>query len=102
MDRSSRSFTNIFRHPSAYLPIAMSLVALAVLLGHLAFFGAAREADEGSAAHIWQLCMIGQLPVLAFFALRWLPRAPRPAIGVLVLQLAAALSSLAPVYFLNL
>ena len=63
---------------------------------------AAREADEGATAHLWQLLMAGQMPVLVFFALRWLPRAPRQALCVMALQFCAALASLAPVFFLNL
>jgi hypothetical protein len=102
MNRNPRSFGAIVKHPSAFLPMAMSLTALAVVIGHIAIFGIAREADEGAAAHIWQLLMAGQLPVLAFFAIKWLPRAPRQALSVLALQLVAALSSMAPVYFLNL
>jgi hypothetical protein len=65
-------------------------------------FGAAREADEGTAAHLWQLLVAAQLPVTAFFAITWLPRAPRSALPVLALQAAALLSALAPVYFLEL
>jgi hypothetical protein len=80
----------------------MSLTALALVLGHVAFYGAAREADEGATAHIWQLLMAGQLPVLAFFAIKWLPRAPRQTLGVLAVQAGAVLASMAPVYFLNL
>ena len=38
------------KKPSALIPLAMSLAALAVVLGHVAMFGAAREADEGAAA----------------------------------------------------
>ena len=45
----------LMKHPSAFIPVAMSLVALAIVLGHVAMFGAAREADEGAAAHLWQL-----------------------------------------------
>jgi hypothetical protein len=80
----------------------MSLTALAVVLGHIAIYGAAREADEGAAAHIWQLLMAGQVPVVAFFAIRWLPRAPRAALGVLALQAGAVLASMAPVFYFNL
>ena len=87
---------------SGWLPVAMSLVALTVVLGHIALFGTAREADEGAAAHIWQLLMTAQFPVVAFFALKWLPRAPRQALPVLALQVAAALVALAPVYVLGL
>jgi hypothetical protein len=87
---------------SGWLPLAMSLVALTVLLGHIALFGTAREADEGATAHVWQLLMAGQFPVVAFFAIKWLPRAPRQALPVLALQVAAALVALAPVYVLGL
>ena len=88
--------------PSAWIPLAMSLAALALVLGHVAMFGAVREADEGTAAHLWQLLMAGQLPVLLFFAIKWLPRAPRQTLYVLALQAGAALASMAPVFFLGL
>ena len=89
------------RQPSAVIPIAMSLAALATVLYHIARFGIAPQADEGTAAHIWQLLMAGQLPVVAFYALKWLPRAPRMALQVLALQLGAAFAALAPVYWLG-
>ena len=90
------------KQPSAFIPVLMSLAALAIVLGHVAMFGAAREADEGSAAHLWQLLMGGQMPIVAFFGVKWLPRAPRQALQVLALQGGAALAALAPVFFLNL
>jgi hypothetical protein len=88
--------------PSAFLPLAMSLAALALVLGHLAMFGAVREADEGTAAHLWQILMAGQVPIVAFFAIKWLPQTPRQALLVLALQAGATLAALAPVFFLNL
>lgn len=90
------------KHLSAWLPIAMSLAALSVLLVHVALFGAAREPDEGTAAHLWQLLMAAQLPIVAFFAIQWLPQAPWQALLVLALQASAALAALAPVFLLNL
>ena len=89
------------RQPSAFLPIAMSIAALGAVLYHLARFGMAPQADEGAAAHIWQLLMAGQVPVVAFYALKWLPRAPRTALQVLAVQVGAALAALAPVYWLG-
>src|SRR5476651_577962 len=89
------------RQPSAVLPIAMSLAALAAVLYHLAMHGTARQPDEGAAAHIWQLLMAGQLPVVAFYAIKWLPRAPRTALQVLAAQVGAALAAMAPVYWLG-
>jgi hypothetical protein len=79
----------------------MSIAALLTVLYHLATFGIAREPDEGAAAHIWQLLMAGQLPIIAFYAVTWLPRAPRTALQVLAVQLGAALAALAPVYLLR-
>ena len=90
------------KQPTAFLPIIMSLAACATVLVHVAIFGSAREADEGAAAHVWQLLMVGQLPVIALFAIKWLPRRPRPAMLVLVLQTAAVIAALAPVFLLNL
>ena len=106
--KMDESFGTIVRKPSAFVPLTMSLTALA-LLGGAYIFGLAtgqgglvREPDEGSIAHLWQLLMAGQLPVLAFFAIKWLPRAPKQTLCVLGLQAGAVLAAMAPVYFLNL
>jgi hypothetical protein len=92
----------LLRKPSAYLPLLMSFAALAVVVGHVTFFGAAREADEGAAAHFFQLLVAAQIPVAAYFAVHWLPRAPRQAAWVLVLQGVAALAACAPIAALGL
>ena len=90
------------KQPSAFLPLAMSFAALATVLVHVAMFGVAREVDEGTAAHIWQILMAAQIPIVAFFAIKWLPRTPGQALLVLALQGGAALAALAPVFFLDL
>jgi len=91
-----------FREPSAWLPIAMSLVALAVLFGSVLIAGTAREPDEGAAAHLWQLLMVGQVPVIVWFVVRWLPKGPRQAMVVLAVQVAAMVAAAAPVALLGL
>jgi hypothetical protein len=96
------TFLAMMKKPSAFLPVVMSFAALAVVLAHVAMFGVAREADEGTAAHLWQLLMAAQLPLLAFFAITWLWRSPKPALLVMALQAAAIVMALAPVYFLDL
>jgi hypothetical protein len=96
------TLSRMMKQPSAFLPVAMSLAALATVLVHVAMFGVAREADEGTAAHIWQILMAAQVPILAFFAIKWLPRAPKEALPVLALQIGAALAALAPVFLLKL
>jgi DNA-binding CsgD family transcriptional regulator len=92
----------LMKNPSAFLPPAMSLAALATVLIHLAIFGVARQPDEGAAAHIWQILMAGQIPIMAFFMFKWLPRTPINALAVLALQGGAALAALAPVFLLKL
>jgi hypothetical protein len=96
------NFPELIRKPSALLPVVMSVGALALMLGHVAMAGAAREADEGAAAHIFQLLIAAQVPIVVFFAIKWLRSAPRQALPVLALQVGAALVALASVYLLNL
>ncbi len=90
---------SLLNRPSAVIPIAMSLAALAIVLGYSAIFGVARQTDEGTAAHLWQLLMAGQLPIMAYFAIKWLPSQPRRALPVLGFQLGAALAAMFPVWW---
>ena len=96
------TFPRIIKQPSAFVPVVMSFAALATVLLHLARFGVVREPDEGAAAHIWQLLMAAQIPIIIFFALKWLPRAPKEALVVLAVQIGAVLLALAPVFLLKL
>lgn len=91
----------LFKQPSAFLPVAMSLAALATVLAHVVLVGTARQTDEGTAAHIWQLFIALQFPIIGFFAVKWLPRAPRPALLILAAQAGAVLAALAPVFILD-
>jgi hypothetical protein len=102
MNQYLASVLALSRKPSAFVPMVMSLIALAVVLVHILTIGVVREADEGPTAHIWQLLMAGQLPILGYFLIRWLPRVPRHTMFVLALQIAAVLAAMAPVYFLRL
>ncbi len=95
------SRSTILKHPSAFLPVAMSLGALTTVLLFISLHGTAPQADEGAAAHIWQLLMAAQAPVVLFFAIKWVPRSPRQAVPVLALQVGAALAAMAPVYLLH-
>jgi hypothetical protein len=90
------------KRPSAFLPVVMSLAALAIVIIHIIRFGTAREVDEGTSAHLWQILMAGQLPIIAFFAIKWLPRTPMVALAVLAVQVVAALAAMAPVFYLGL
>ena len=89
------------KQPSALLPVAMSLAALAVVLAHAALYGVVHEADEGTAAHLFQILMAAQAPVVLYFAVKWLPQAPGRALRVLGLQAGAAAAAFAAVYWLT-
>ena len=91
----------ILKHPSAFLPFAMSLGALATVLVFVASHGTAPQTDEGAAAHIWQLLMAAQVPIVLFFALKWVPQSPKQAVPILALQVGAALAAMAPVFLLQ-
>ena len=93
---------SMMKRPSAFLPVAMSLAALALLLGHIAIYGIVRGEDEGASAHVFQLLIAAQVPVVAYFSIKWLPRAPKEALPVLAVQVAAAIAALAPVFLLDL
>jgi hypothetical protein len=80
------NYARLIRQPSAILPVMRSLAALAMVPGYIAMCGAARGADEGTTARIFQLLMAALVTIVAFFAIRWLPRFPRQALRVPALQ----------------
>ena len=98
------SFSAILKQPSAFVPLLMSLVALSLVGIAVATYGVngVRQPDEGAFAHLWQLMMAGQLPVVAWFAVKWLPRSPRDAVMVLAMQAIAGVAAAAPVFLLGL
>lgn len=93
---------SLIGHPSAFGPVVMSLVALAVVVGYVSIYGSVRQTDEGAAAHIWQLLVCAQVPLVAFFVIKWLPKAPRAVLCVLAMQIVALLIAAAPVFILHL
>ena len=91
--------TELLKRPSGFIPLAMSAGALATVISYAMVLDTARQADEGAAAHIWQVLMVGQVPVAAVFAVKWLPAAPRQALVVMTLQIGAALAAMFPVWW---
>ncbi|HKT26880.1 hypothetical protein [Dyella sp.] len=80
----------------------MSFAALCLVAGHVIFFGHARETDESATAHLFQLLITLQIPVIAFFAFKWLRRNPKYAVGILALQALAGAVACAPVWYFKL
>ena len=88
---------------SGFVPVLMSLAAVALLALALGTgFGTSSDGDEGTAAHLWQLLMAGQLPVIGYFAVRYATQAPREGAIVLTAQIGAVCAAAAPVFLLHL
>jgi hypothetical protein len=94
----------LVRKPSAIVPIIMSAGALAVVVVAFAVSGLKniRQPDEGTAAHLWQLLMAGQLPFLAWFALNWIRRDLKAGLSVLALQLVLFAAAVFPIWYFGL
>jgi len=93
---------SLFDRPSSWIPVAMSSLALAIVLADLAIYGPVRRPDEGAAAHLWQLLMAAQLPVIAWHAARWLPKQPGRSAKILAVQVIGVLAAFAPVWWFEL
>jgi fucose permease len=101
---------SLLKKPSAFVPLLMSLAALTLLVGYMVTGphapnlvtenGVTRE-DEGAVAHIWQLLMGLQFPIIFFFAVRWLPRRTQEAVAVLGMQFVAGVAAAFPVWYVE-
>lgn len=92
---------SLFRRPSAFVPALMSTMAASLVPEYLIRVGHVRQADEGTEAHLFQLLLAAQLPVIAYFAVTYLPRQPRQSLVVLALQALAGIAALSTVYYLE-
>ena len=96
MDRSS-----LYR-VSRTAPQIMSLLALVICA--VAWAGIVRDppGDEGPMAHIYQLIMVGQIPLMVFFLVMVARRGHPQNLPVFGLQIALWISALAAVPILGL
>jgi hypothetical protein len=92
---------SLIKHPSVYLPLAMSIASLALVVGHVAVFGVLHEADEGTAAYIWQILIAAQLPLVIYFMLGRLPKRLKGPLLVLALLAGTWFANLAAVFWLT-
>jgi hypothetical protein len=86
----------------AVLPPLMTLTVVAAGLTEAAHAGGfVRQPDEGTAAHLFQILMPAQIPIIVVFAATQLPRHPRAG-WILALQIGLALALFAAVFSLQL
>lgn len=93
--------TKLLKHTTAWVPLTMSLAAFLLVIGYVSLFGNVRQEDEGAAAHIFQLLLVGQLPFIGYFAFIWLPKKPKDAFIILIIQAIAGIIALAPIFILE-
>ncbi|HYS46490.1 MAG TPA: hypothetical protein VEM35_08630 [Rhizomicrobium sp.] len=87
---------------SATLPVILSLLACGLVLGAVATgWGMARN-DEGAAAHLFQLLIAAQIPIIVIYILTADWRRWRTPVGRLALQVAALMLAFAPVAYFRL
>ena len=87
--------------PSAIIPLVMSAAALTTVIVHIIIAGTAPQPDEGTAAHIWQLLMAGQIPFIIHYLIKWVLQVPKRALPVLMMQIGSALAAICPIYLLG-
>jgi len=93
---------SLIKKPSAWIPIVIPLIFFAYLVIFISIFGIVREEDEGIGAHLFQLWLLLEPFLVGFFAVKWLSRAPRQALLILALQIAAALLPISVVFYFKL
>ena len=84
--------------PSAWSPVIMSIGALVLVGVQIAMHGTQPERDGGALAHLWQMLVLGQIPVIGFFVFRWLRAYPRQGTTILAAKLLAVASALVPLH----
>jgi len=95
--------TAILKKPSAWVPIAMSTIALLLVVGYVALFGVQKSTgDESTIARIFQLLLVGQVPVVGYFAIKWFPKHQKQALQIVAIQILAAIVPFLTVFFLEM
>lgn len=93
-----RDMAVLLKRPSAFLPLLMSSVVLAFIVAGVSAHGTLQQPDEGAGAHLFQILMPAQIPIIIFFALAWLPRDRVHAAQILALQCGVFASIFALVF----
>jgi cell division protein FtsW (lipid II flippase) len=94
--------SQMIKRPLAWVPVAMSLAILAMVLTTIGISGAARQEDEGAQAHIFQIWLVLEVVLVAAFAVEWVPRRPKRALVVVAVQILCVLAACAPVFYFRL
>jgi cell division protein FtsW (lipid II flippase) len=101
--RANKELVNqMIKRPLAWIPVAMSLAILVMVLTTIGLSGAVRQEDEGTQAHIFQIWLVLEVVLVVVFAVEWVPRRPKQALVFLAIQILCALAACAPVFYFRL
>ena len=93
----------IIKKPSAWIPIALSLVVLTTMIIYIGTHSTSKpQTDEGTGAHLFQLWLVAEVFLISIFAIKWLPHNRKQALRVLALQIVTVLLPMAIVFSLHL
>ncbi len=94
----------INERPSAWIPVVMSLAALALVFGYILFIGIPKVPveDENLAARIFQLLLVGQIPVIIYFTVKYIMRKPKEVFLTLLIQFLAGFLAFVSVFILEM
>jgi len=99
---NKQQVSQMIKRPLAWIPVAMSLAILAMVLTTIGISGAVRQEDEGTQAHIFQIWLVLEVVLVTVFAVEWVPRRPKQALIILAIQILGALAACAPVFYFRL
>jgi hypothetical protein len=76
---------------SLVLPFVLSMLAFGLVMGNI-LAGVRPQPDESASAHMWQLLMAGQVPLIVLFLATsdWRDRSPALLFGAQVAAIALA------------
>lgn len=94
------------KHPSAYVPVILSVCALLMLAGAFTYnlvtgVVVKEDHDEGVLAHLYQIMIGVQILIIPWFALRWGWRDWRAGATLLALQVLAIAGSMVPLWLIE-
>ncbi len=82
------------KSPSAFIPVAMSLFAVALVLIHAAIVPFVKHPGNAAINLLVQILLAAQLPVIVFVIVTRLRRDPKPTLRILAVQAAAAFAAI--------
>lgn len=96
------NFKELIKRPSAFVPVLMSITAIIILLYNIMIVGVEQKQGEEIVTGIYEILIIWQLPVIAFFAFKWGSQNFKNGLIVLLIQILAIAAGFILIDYFNL